>query len=231
VARASLVDVYISGLNLTAVTVVCNGRQCRIKFSPGGESDAPGEKVGARYFFRPSHAELVLATIGKEGLTGTQPAVLAGSIERAAALLGAPYQTLDELRKVAEQAVDEVQARVAALNQSGAACSTSIASTRPTAWRRSPGPSVRCPIRHSWRDASRRSSRRSRQAGGRSSFKGRKKAVRSAPLTCAGSLATRCGVCPETRTDDRRPAATALAANPHHARPPSPSPSLVRADR
>jgi hypothetical protein len=65
-SRASLVETYISALNLTVVTVVSSGRQCRIT---DGEP-APGEKIKHQYFFRSSHAELVLMTIGKEGRSG-----------------------------------------------------------------------------------------------------------------------------------------------------------------
>lgn len=50
-----------------------------------------------------------------EAIAGT----LAARIVQAAAMLGAPYSSLDELRRAAEHAVDEVQARVAAVNQSG----------------------------------------------------------------------------------------------------------------
>jgi hypothetical protein len=57
-------------------------------------------------------------TIGKAALAG-KPAALAARIMQAASAIGAPFQTPDELRWVAEEAVDEVQARVAAMNQAG----------------------------------------------------------------------------------------------------------------
>jgi hypothetical protein len=86
VSRASLVETYIAALNLTAVTVVADGRRCRIE--TGGEI-APGEKIKRQFYFKSSHAELVLLTIDKEGPSGKSPAALAAPIERAAATLGA----------------------------------------------------------------------------------------------------------------------------------------------
>jgi hypothetical protein len=74
VSRASLVDVYISRLNLTAVAIVADGRRCRIE--TGGEI-APGEKIEARFYFKPTHADLVLMTIDKEGLSDLPPAASA----------------------------------------------------------------------------------------------------------------------------------------------------------
>jgi hypothetical protein len=121
-SRAALIDVYISGLNLATVAVVSDGRRCRVAVFGSAEDTGepePGETVRHRFYFKPSRADLVLMTIGKEGVTGKPPAALAALIERAAAMLGAPYRTPDELRRIAEQAVVEVQARVAALNQSG----------------------------------------------------------------------------------------------------------------
>jgi hypothetical protein len=79
-SRAALIDVYISGLELAEVVVVANGRQCRIIT---GEP-AAGEKIKARYYFKPSHAELTLLTLGAEGLAGKHPAALADAIERTA---------------------------------------------------------------------------------------------------------------------------------------------------
>ena len=110
-SRADLVDVYISGLNLAEVVVVSNGRQCRI--TNVGEF-VPGEKIKASYHLKPTHADLVLATIGREGLSG-KPAALVAAIERTAEMLGAPYQRPDELRRGAEQQVDEITARIKGL--------------------------------------------------------------------------------------------------------------------
>lgn len=115
-SRADLIRTYIDGLNLAEVTVVCSGRQCRICI---GEP-ADGEKVKASYHLKPTHADLVLATIGKEGVTGTKPAVLAASIEKAAATLGANYFTLDALRAEAAVQVAEITARIKAAGLSGA---------------------------------------------------------------------------------------------------------------
>jgi hypothetical protein len=116
VSRASLVETYIAGLNLTAVAIVSDGRRCRIT---EGEPP-PGETIKRQFYFKSSHAELILATIDQEGVTDQAPAALAAQIEQAAATLGAPFQTPDEIQAEAVQAVAEVQARVADLNQSGA---------------------------------------------------------------------------------------------------------------
>jgi hypothetical protein len=114
-SRAALIDVYISGLNLTEVAVVGAGRRCRIET---GEI-APGEPVAHRFFFRASHADLVLAAIDKEGLPSKSPARLVDAIERTAAKLGAPFMTLDELRKAAEVQVAEIVERVKTAGLSG----------------------------------------------------------------------------------------------------------------
>jgi hypothetical protein len=114
VARADLIATYISALNLTAVAVVADGRRCRIIT---GEP-APGETIAARFYFKASHAELVLAEIDKDGLSG-KPAAVAALIEGTARRIGAPFQTPDELHRAAEVQVAAVQARVASMNQSG----------------------------------------------------------------------------------------------------------------
>jgi hypothetical protein len=141
-SRAALIDVYISGLNLTEVAVVSDGRRCRIHT---GEP-APGEKIAARFYFRPTHADLLLMTIGQEGLSGKQPAAL---------------DSADELYRVAEQAVAEVVERVNGMNQSGGLKQLN-AQYRRIAWRRLPGPKRRSHTRHFWRDAPRRSCATSR---------------------------------------------------------------------
>ena len=58
-------------------------------------------------FFKPSHVELVLSAIDLEGCTDQQPAAVAAQIERAAMNLGAPFQTLAELRADARLEVDQ----------------------------------------------------------------------------------------------------------------------------
>jgi hypothetical protein len=112
----ALVEAYISGLALTEVAIVGAGKRCRIE--TGGEL-APGETIAHRYFFKPSHAELVLATIGQDGLSGKTAAALVDAIVRTAATLGASYVTLGELRKAAEVQVDEITARLRCANQAG----------------------------------------------------------------------------------------------------------------
>jgi len=115
-SRAALIEAYISGLQLTEVAVVGDGRRCRIT---EGEP-AEGEKIQRQFYFKPSHAELVLVMIDQDGLSGKPSAALAASIEQAAAKLGAPFQTPDELRKLAGQQVDEIVERIKASGQRGA---------------------------------------------------------------------------------------------------------------
>lgn len=115
-SRASLVEAYISGLNLTAVSVVCSGGQCRIC----ADEPAPGEKVRASYHLKPTHADLVLMTIGREGLTAKQPAALAASIEKAAAVVGAPVMASDALHRLAAAQVEAITERVKTAGLSGA---------------------------------------------------------------------------------------------------------------
>ncbi len=117
-SRAALIDVYISGLNLTEVAIVGAGKRCRIHIDGDGEI-APGEPVACRYYFKASHAELVLMTIGKEGVTDQAPAALAEAIERTAAMLGAPHQTPAELRAAAAEQVAEIVERVKSAGLSG----------------------------------------------------------------------------------------------------------------
>ena len=115
-SRADLIQTYIEALNLTAITVVSDGRRCRIT---EGEP-APGEKIKRQFYFKSSHTELVLMMIDLEGLSGKPPAALVGAIEQAAAKLGAPYQTAGELRAEAERQVAEITARIKAAGLSGA---------------------------------------------------------------------------------------------------------------
>jgi hypothetical protein len=63
---------------------------------------------------------LLLASIGPERLSGQPAAALAELVEQAAARLGAKWRTPEQLRKLAEQRVDEITERIKASNQSGA---------------------------------------------------------------------------------------------------------------
>ena len=118
VSHALLVETYISALPLAEVAIVGAGRRCRIH-TDGGDL-APGETIAHRYFFKSSsHVHLLLATIGKEGLAGKPAGALAELVVQAAASIGAPYQTPDEVRKAAEQQVDEIVARIKASALSG----------------------------------------------------------------------------------------------------------------
>jgi hypothetical protein len=108
--RADLVDAYLSAMKLTSIAVIGAGKQARIET---GEPP-PGELIQAQFYFRPSHAELVLATIGRDGMTDKPAPALVASIKQAAATLGAPYKTPGELRSAAECRVAAIVARVKA---------------------------------------------------------------------------------------------------------------------
>jgi hypothetical protein len=100
-------------LNLTSI--VGDGRRCRLT-----EGDpAEGEKIEAQFYFKPSHAELVLVMIDVEGLSGKPLAAVAGAIEQAAATLGAPYSTPEQLGRAAEIQVAEIVDRVKTAGLSG----------------------------------------------------------------------------------------------------------------
>ena len=116
-SRVSLVEAYISGLQLTEIAIVGAGKQCRI--TAGGEFATPGEPVAHRYFFKSSHVDLLLATIGQDGLSGRSAAALAELIVQAAASIGATHQSPAQVRKGAELAVAAITERVRIANQSG----------------------------------------------------------------------------------------------------------------
>jgi hypothetical protein len=115
-SRESLVEAYISGLQLTEIAIVGAGRQCRIH--TGGDL-ARGEPVAHRYLFKSSHVDLLLATIGPEGLSGKPATTLAELVVQAAASIGAPYQSPAQVRKGAELAVAAITERIRIANQSG----------------------------------------------------------------------------------------------------------------
>jgi hypothetical protein len=108
--RSDLVESYLAALPLTSIAVVGAGKQARIVT---GEPP-PGELVQHQFCFKPSHAEVVLATIGRDGMSGKPAAMLAASIKQTAATLGAKWQTPDGLRTAAECRVAEIAARVKA---------------------------------------------------------------------------------------------------------------------
>ena len=115
-SRAQLVETYISALNLTEVAVVGAGKQARIV--TGEPPD--GEVIQLRLYFKPSHAELVLAAIGRDGGLSNKPAaLLVASIKQAAATLGAPFRTPGQLHDAAETHVAAIVARVKAAGLSG----------------------------------------------------------------------------------------------------------------
>jgi hypothetical protein len=67
--------------------VAIAGGGCRVETAAQG---APGETI-ARYFFKPSHIDLVLGAAGlADGPIDKAPAAVAGLIEKTAATMGAP---------------------------------------------------------------------------------------------------------------------------------------------
>jgi hypothetical protein len=80
VSRASLVETYISALNLTAVRVVASpdGRRCRIETGEPAE----GEKIKRQFFFKPSHADLLIDD-DRSGRPGRRTAGRRGCADRA----------------------------------------------------------------------------------------------------------------------------------------------------
>jgi len=101
VSRASLVEAYISALPFAAVAIVSDGLRCRIEI---GGTSAPA------FYFKPSHLELVLASIDQESLAGKPPAAVASAIEQAAAMLEAPFQTPLDSRSTRSQHASRLRA-------------------------------------------------------------------------------------------------------------------------
>jgi hypothetical protein len=115
VSREALIQAYISGLNLAEVAIVGAGRQCRVIT---GEI-APGEPVACCYYFKASHAELLLRH-DRPGWHVRPAGGRAGGADRAGGgTLGAPYQTPDALRKAAAEQVAEIVERVKTAGLSG----------------------------------------------------------------------------------------------------------------
>jgi hypothetical protein len=121
-SRESLVEAYVSAMPFAAVAIVAvPGSGCRVETGAPG---APGEI--ARYYFKPSHVDLVLGAAGlgtdqlKDGtVQKLTPAAIAALIERTAAAIGAPFETAAELRAAATLEVEKVVAKVEAMRQAG----------------------------------------------------------------------------------------------------------------
>jgi hypothetical protein len=107
-SRADLIQTYLSALNLTSVAIVGAGRLARITT----DEPEPGETIQHRFYFKPSAADLVLLTIGRDGMSGKPAAVLAAQIKQTAATLGAKWQTPAGLRNTAECQVAIIAERV-----------------------------------------------------------------------------------------------------------------------
>jgi hypothetical protein len=111
VARADLIQAYISALPFAPIAIVAIPGGCRIEI---GGTSAPA------FYFKASHIELVLGAAGlAAGPINQPPAAVAALIERAARRLHAPYETEPEIMAAAERQVDAIMERVRASNQSG----------------------------------------------------------------------------------------------------------------
>ena len=108
--RFRIVHRFLEGAFTNRIVSSPDGRQCRIE--TGGTSTPA-------FYFKPSHAELVLSTIDLQGCTDQPAAAVAALIEQTAASLGAPFQTLAELQEAAAEAVAGIVARVDAMRQNG----------------------------------------------------------------------------------------------------------------
>jgi hypothetical protein len=117
-SRDSLIAAYIDSLPFAAVAVLAiPGGGCRVETAAPG---APGETTIARYYFKPSHVDLVLGAAGlADGPIEDPPAAVAALIERTARRMHAPDETEPEIRAAAKIQVDEVTARVRTANQAG----------------------------------------------------------------------------------------------------------------
>jgi hypothetical protein len=116
-SRASLIDAYVSALPFAPVAVVVIPGGCRV--AVGGEP-AAGETIKHQFYFRPLHIELVLGAAAlSDGLIKLPADAVAARIELAAATLGAPCHTLEQLRKFAAPQVAEIVVRVKASGRRG----------------------------------------------------------------------------------------------------------------
>jgi hypothetical protein len=119
-SHSSLVENYIAALPFAPVAVVAipGDSRCRVETAAAAPG-APGEKTIARYFFKPSHVDLVLGAAGLGGPIDEAPAAVAARIEKTAVAMHAPFETAAELRAAAEIEVDKILAKVAATGQAG----------------------------------------------------------------------------------------------------------------
>jgi hypothetical protein len=123
-SHSSLVETYIAALPFAPVAVVAipGDSRCRVETAAAapGAPGAPGEKTIAKYYFKPSHIELLRAAAGlADGPIDQPPAAVAALLEHTARRMHAPYETEPELRAAAENEVDKVVAKVAAMRMNG----------------------------------------------------------------------------------------------------------------
>jgi hypothetical protein len=93
-SRASLIEVYIAALPFSVLAVVAvPGGRCRIETAAPG---APPSATIAKYYFKPSHLDLVLSAAGlAEGEVNRSADVVAALLERTAMTMRAPFETAD----------------------------------------------------------------------------------------------------------------------------------------
>jgi hypothetical protein len=122
VSRADLIQTYISALPFAPVAIVAipGDSRCRVETAAAAPG-APGEKTIARYYFKPSHIELLLgaAAIPAGVEISIPPDAVAALIERTAKRVHAPYDTEPELRKAAEAQVELIIGRIRTSNEAG----------------------------------------------------------------------------------------------------------------
>lgn len=114
--RDALVEAYLGALDARAVLIQAapNGQPARIST----EADPQFNLFAVLWFSKSAHAELVLAQC-PAGWVDVAPAALRDEVINAAAALGAPWRTTEEVRVEASIAVAEIIASVEASRQSG----------------------------------------------------------------------------------------------------------------
>jgi hypothetical protein len=116
-SRASLVQAYITALPGTIVSIVSSPDGQRSRFETGAV-DA-GAIVHARLHFKDSHAELVLSVCGVHDWADMPPWAMLQLISTTAQGLGAQPWNDADIIAAAEDAVDQVVAKVEVMRQNG----------------------------------------------------------------------------------------------------------------
>lgn len=131
-ARDQLIWAYIETLRLSAIKVMVerpDAENCWLRLEPDAdliEKDGPRALFDTFWFSKAGHAEIVFhqcVTIFSPEEQDVEVALPAqhmrDHVANQAALLGAPWRSTKEIVDAANEAVDEVEKQVAALNVSG----------------------------------------------------------------------------------------------------------------